>query len=475
MVVVADVSLDKAVACNVEGRVFPVHYGFLTKEVEFFDTGKGVVDLSFHRVFRVSGEDRFSWLSRVSSQLFTDEGVSYSKEALILNPQGYVMFSLCVVVERDCIFLIEQRDIPDLYSASGLENSCGGLLVGDSSVACGVGVESAVTTGSVDSGVAVENACVSRETVPVVGDTPLLEGLFNTGDLALFLDRMIFSSDVCVENLTGKVQVLGLTGRVDLDVLCENLTGNGFDVLGVWSDPWPNMGVKNATYFNVEKARSFFDSLTLDDYGRVDSFIEDDEHPAHGKGLMLLVVEDVVKDLSVHSSGNAFEFMCQTFMPCGVCAFQTWCVKSYRPWGFGGVDRLLPHEVDWLRTAVALNTGCYCGQETVARIVNVGKPPRRLVKFYVDGFTQDIPPKNSGVFIVDGGEKVEVGKVLTVGLDYDEGWVALGLVRRNVSNNEQFYVGDLAASCEEIVSVSGRCTASPDVEKIRQVRKNRLL
>src|SRR5690625_6624595 len=59
-------------------------------------------------------------------------------------------------------------------------------------------------------------------------------------------------------------------------------------------------------------------------------------------------------------------------------------------------QRSLPHELDLLRTTVHTTKGCYRGQETVAKVLNLGQPPRRLVMLHVDG-SQDLP-------IAAGGE-----------------------------------------------------------------------
>ena len=48
-------------------------------------------------------------------------------------------------------------------------------------------------------------------------------------------------------------------------------------------------------------------------------------------------------------------------------------------------ERTIPNEVQWLHTAVHLEKGCYRGQETVARVHNLGRPPRRLVMLNLDG------------------------------------------------------------------------------------------
>ena len=70
----------------------------------------------------------------------------------------------------------------------------------------------------------------------------------------------------------------------------------------------------------------------------------------------------------------------------GLWAYEALRVEARRPrLGFETDHRTIPHEVDWLRTAVHLQKGCYRGQETVARVHNLGRPPRRLVLLHLDG------------------------------------------------------------------------------------------
>jgi folate-binding Fe-S cluster repair protein YgfZ len=54
-----------------------------------------------------------------------------------------------------------------------------------------------------------------------------------------------------------------------------------------------------------------------------------------------------------------------------------------------------------------LEKGCYRGQETIARVHNLGKPPRKLVLIHLDGSPNRLP-KEKNPIIVDG---VEVGFV----------------------------------------------------------------
>ena len=44
-----------------------------------------------------------------------------------------------------------------------------------------------------------------------------------------------------------------------------------------------------------------------------------------------------------------------------------------------------------------LDKGCYRGQETVARVHNLGRPPRRLVLLHLDGSQETLPPAQTAV------------------------------------------------------------------------------
>ena len=72
-------------------------------------------------------------------------------------------------------------------------------------------------------------------------------------------------------------------------------------------------------------------------------------------------------------------------------------------WGAETDDKTIPHELDLLRTAVHLNKGCYKGQETVARVHNLGHPPRRLVFLQLDGSQHTMPAPGSEVRPVTAG------------------------------------------------------------------------
>jgi len=90
--------------------------------------------------------------------------------------------------------------------------------------------------------------------------------------------------------------------------------------------------------------------------------------------------------------------------------------------------KTLPHEVGWIGSAVHLQKGCYRGQETVARVQNLGKPPRRLVLLHLDGSAEILPGHGARVF----AEEKAVGWVGTGARHYELGPVATAIVKRNV-------------------------------------------
>lgn len=112
----------------------------------------------------------------------------------------------------------------------------------------------------------------------------------------------------------------------------------------------------------------------------------------------------------------------------GIWAYEAHRVTSLRPrLGVDTDERTIPHEVGWIGSAVHLDKGCYRGQETVARVHNLGKPPRMLVLLHLDGST-DRPA--SGDPVLAGGRTV--GRLGTVVDHVDLGPVALALLKRGL-------------------------------------------
>jgi len=130
--------------------------------------------------------------------------------------------------------------------------------------------------------------------------------------------------------------------------------------------------------------------------------------------------------------------------PAGVWAHEAHRVAARRPrLGVDTDERTIPHEVGWIGGAVHLDKGCYRGQETVARVHNLGKPPRMLVLLHLDG-SADRPV--TGDVVSAGGRAV--GRLGTVVEHVDLGPVALALLKRGIPADTALSTGgdaDVAA------------------------------
>lgn len=131
----------------------------------------------------------------------------------------------------------------------------------------------------------------------------------------------------------------------------------------------------------------------------------------------------------------------------------TWAAEALRiaagvpRLGLDTDDRTIPNEVGWIGSAVALEKGCYRGQETVARVHTLGRPPRRLVLLHLDGSVDRLPQQGSDLTL-DGRR---VGMVGSSARHYELGPIGLGLVKRNVSPDVTVLADGVAAAQEVLV------------------------
>ena len=109
--------------------------------------------------------------------------------------------------------------------------------------------------------------------------------------------------------------------------------------------------------------------------------------------------------------------------------------------------KAIPNELGFLNNAVHMKKGCYPGQETVAKVFNLGQPPRRLTLLHLDGSAVDLPSNGD---VVMWGEK-EVGFIGSVARHYELGPIALAVIKRNVPLEEQLVAGGVAAAQESVI------------------------
>jgi tRNA-modifying protein YgfZ len=134
--------------------------------------------------------------------------------------------------------------------------------------------------------------------------------------------------------------------------------------------------------------------------------------------------------------------------PAGILAYEALRVEHHRPrLGFETDHRTIPHELGWIGSAVHLQKGCYRGQETVARVHTLGRPPRRLTLLHLDGSENRLPTHGAELRL---GEKV-VGMVGSSARHHELGPIALALVKRNVALDAQLDADGLPATQEVLV------------------------
>lgn len=136
--------------------------------------------------------------------------------------------------------------------------------------------------------------------------------------------------------------------------------------------------------------------------------------------------------------------------PAGTWAFEALRVAAVRPrLGLDTDERTIPHEARWIggpaeHGAVHLDKGCYRGQETVARVHNLGKPPRHLVLLHLDGSADGRP--EPGEPVTAGGRTV--GRLGTVVDHYELGPIALALIKRTITPETPLLAGPCAAAID---------------------------
>ncbi|MGH1978946.1 YgfZ/GcvT domain-containing protein [Rothia sp. L_38] len=221
--------------------------------------------------------------------------------------------------------------------------------------------------------------------------------------LVEYLNRMKFMLRVEITDRTETHAVLGSTlDPREVDGADAVLAGGI-----VWTDPW-GAGIAPGGYTYASAG--------------------EDEHPASAYRRYLTIVP-------AHRLLDAVEGS----QLAGVWAAEALRIEAWRPRvSVDSDEKTIPHELDLLRTAVHLEKGCYKGQETVARVHNLGHPPRRLTFLDLDGSEHTLPAAGSAVM---NGEK-KVGTVTSVSLHHEAGPIALAVLKRSVDPTATLRVVD---------------------------------
>lgn len=258
--------------------------------------------------------------------------------------------------------------------------------------------------------------------------------------LLQFLQRMRFTLRVEIADVTAVNAVLELCLPVAaksqlweheaLRWLRSSCSAAELDALPVWYDPWSWVPAHGISYYAGGS------HPTLENPGIVRVLL-----PRQQLSLLAAAV----------TSGDA--------KIAGSLATTAHEVALWRPTVAELDERALPHEFDLLRSSVHLNKGCYRGQETVAKVHNLGHPPRRLVFVHLDGSAGELPEAGDYLYAVATADEVvtakPVGKLTRAVLHCDWGPIALALVKRSAPTSGAYLVqlrdGTTAAATVETI------------------------
>ncbi|SMX97455.1 hypothetical protein BSP239C_02822 [Brevibacterium sp. 239c] len=229
------------------------------------------------------------------------------------------------------------------------------------------------------------------------GETLWAISELRTDETLEFLRKMVFMMRVTIEDVSDEFQCLGA-----IVTLPDSLP-----VTQLWTDPWPHIGTGSASYAQVD--------LGLEVAG--------EDHPGLETQFVIGIIART--DLQATSANN--------FTMAGYDAWEALRIAAWRP-GVNEVDhKSLVGELDLLRTSVHLAKGCYRGQEAVARVHNLGQPPRRLVFVHLDGSGHIQPEAGTEVLAEVRGAERSVGQLTSVALHWELGPIGLAVIKRNLS------------------------------------------
>jgi len=268
-----------------------------------------------------------------------------------------------------------------------------------------------------------------EQQIKVIDDgetTWLMVNKENTAPLLDWLTKMVFRMKVELTDRSADFALVGSTKPKPELAFVSNSQPM------VWKDGWPGVTLGGYRYSTREVNYSWFEQLV--ESSEVDN----------GLGQVNLS---------------------------GTMAADALRVAAGRPLAASEIDeKSLPHELDLLSTAVHLSKGCYRGQESVAKVHNLGHPPRRLTFLHLDGSEHSLPDVGDEVR-VSGQEKI-VGKVTSAAQHFEMGPIALAVISRSVAEDAALEVsasGGMIAATQEIIvpQSAGKVVEVPKLPRLK--------
>lgn len=379
----------------------PEHFGNPLREQALLAQGQAWAWLS-RDVVEVSGADRLSYLTTVSTQVLTDlENDGRCRQVLFLDANGHILYAALAVA---------------------------GLVPAQA-----------------------EQATSGEQSVLLLVDAGCGEGLAQLLNSRRFMLRV-------QAQVRPDLQVAGAIGDG-----VQKLADVVKNLVTTWSDPWPGITPGGSTYFTGTR----HPGANYRAGGVVVALEAGQTAPGQKQASGQ---EQAPGQETVPSQAPAAGELIQAggLTQVGELAWEALRIEAGLPRWAREVDaRAIPNELDWLRTGVHLNKGCYPGQETIARTVNLGRPPRRLVQLQLAGWQGQLPEVGARVYLPAGDNPAGkvVGAITSVARHWELGNIALALVRRGVPAQAELAVdleaGYESASQELLVDPAGKAEASP--------------
>ena len=399
----------------------PEHFGNPLREQALLAQGQAWAWLS-RDVVEVSGADRLGYLTTVSSQVLTDlENDGQSRQVLFLDANGHILYAALAVA---------------------------GLVPAPA-----------------------EQLAPGEQSVLLLVDAGCGDGLAQLLNSRRFMLRV-------QAQVRPDLQVAGAIGDG-----VQKLAGVVENLVTTWSDPWPGITPGGSTYFTgtrhpganyraggvvvaLEAGQTAPDQAAASGQEITPGQAPGPSQAAASSQEAAPGQEHALAPSQAPAAGELIQAGGLTQV--GELAWEALRIEAGLPRWAREVDaRAIPNELDWLRTGVHLNKGCYPGQETIARTVNLGRPPRRLVQLQLAGWQGQLPEVGARVYLPAGDNPAGkvVGAITSVARHWELGNIALALVRRGVPAQAELAVdlesGYESASQELLVDPAGKAEASP--------------
>ena len=408
----------------------PEHFGNPLREQALLAQGQAWAWLS-RDVVEVSGADRLSYLTTISSQVLTDlENDGHCRQVLFLDANGHILYAALAVA---------------------------GLVPAQA-----------------------EQAAPGEQSVLLLVDAGCGEGLAQLLNSRRFMLRV-------QAQVRPDLQVAGAIGDG-----VQKLAGVVENLVTTWRDPWPGITPGGSTYFTGTRhpganyraggvvvaleagqtapgqEQAPGQEITPGQAPGPSQAAASGQEPGQAAASGQEPSQAAASGQEPSQEPGQAAALTQGLTQVGELAWEALRIEAGLPRWAREVDaRAIPNELDWLRTGVHLNKGCYPGQETIARTVNLGRPPRRLVQLQLAGWQGQLPEVGARVYLPAGDNPAgkAVGTITSVARHWELGNIALALVRRGVPAQAELAVdledGYESASQELLVDPAGKAEASP--------------